>query len=239
LNRRGQRDYWDEHIESWSSSAYGSSETLPWLERLATPFRGHLRARRSYAVEVISQRRPRTILELGCGTGELLASLPDRQPIRRYVGVDISPVAIEKARARRYGVDLRGEPEFLVSSLENLDPTVHRGFDLVLGLGLTPYLNDGEIGQLAVLVGSSPFLFDFHASGPSLQNAMHWVYRRLVGFPFYRLFRPDEISRLFRNHGLEDFDLKTHQGLSFLQRLPDRGPGSKDRRLTPGAGPST
>ncbi len=219
MSRSGQKEYWNDHIEAWDASAYGQMGSLPLLERLATPFRGHLRDRRDYAVGAILRTAPRAILELGCGTGELLAGLPAELALERYVGVDVSRVAIEKARSRRYAVALASEPEFLVSSIDELDPAPYRDFDLVLGLGLTPYLNDDELEKLVALVEDRPFLFDYHASGASLQNLLHWVYRRLVSFPFYRLFDADEIGSIIREAGIADFEVVRHKRLSFVQRL--------------------
>jgi SAM-dependent methyltransferase len=223
MSRSGQKEYWNDHIESWDASAYGRAGSLPLLERLATPLRGHLKDRRDYAIGVVLHTAPRAILELGCGTGELLAGLPAELALERYVGVDVSRVAIEKARSRRYAVALASEPEFLVSSIGELDSAPYRGFDLVLGLGLTPYLKDDELEKLVTLVGDRPFLFDYHASGASLQNLLHWIYRRLVNFPFYRLFDADEIGSVIRQAGIADFEVVEHKRLSFVQRLPAGG----------------
>jgi SAM-dependent methyltransferase len=220
MSGSGQKEYWNDHIEAWDASAYEQAAPLPWLERLATPFRGHLRERRNYAVGAILRTAPRAILELGCGTGELLGSLPAGFGLERYVGVDVSCVAIEKARSRRYAPTLASEPEFLVSSIDAFDPAPYRDFDMVLALGLTPYLENDELEKLVSLVADRPFLLDYHASGVSLQNLLHWVYRRLVGFPFYRLFAADEIAAIVRGAGVADFEIVRHQRLSFVQRLP-------------------
>ena len=215
-----QRDYWDAHIADWDASAYEQKPSLPWLERFATPFRGLLRARRDYAAALLARAGCRSVLELGCGTGELLASLPASSKLDRYVGVDISRVAIDKARARTYAVTLATPPDFRASSIAELDTSAGEGFDLVLGLGITPYLSDEEFERLAQLIGPAAFVLDYHAAGLTPKNALHWVYRKLVRFPFYRLFSDDEIAGLLGRLGVEDFEIAKEPGLSFVQRLP-------------------
>jgi len=71
--------------EAYRTGAYDFVETLAMAPRLGAiaAYVGHLGARR--------------VLDLGCGTGLLLAYL---DPAIAYVGMDISPTAIDSARAR-------------------------------------------------------------------------------------------------------------------------------------------
>lgn len=216
----GQRGYWNEHIASWDASAYGQDEALPLIERIATPFRGHLGERRNFGVAFLELTRPRSVLELGCGTGELLAQVPPDLALERYVGVDISEVAIEKARARSLSLAGGGAPEFMVSSMADLDVDALGDFDVVLGMGLTPYLLPDELDKFLAIIARGGFLFDYHCKGPTLQNTMHWVYRKVVKFPSYRLFDDAEIASLLRGAGIEGFEIVKHRGQSFAQRRP-------------------
>jgi trans-aconitate 2-methyltransferase len=59
---------------------------------------------------------PRTVTDLGCGSGELTATLADRWPTARVTGLDSSPEMIEKARA------LRTPAEFSVADLRDFKP---------------------------------------------------------------------------------------------------------------------
>ncbi|WP_324651276.1 methyltransferase domain-containing protein [Georgenia sp. H159] len=47
----------------------------------------------------VGAREPRAVVDLGCGTGELTASLLDRWPDAQVVGVDSSPEMVAAARA--------------------------------------------------------------------------------------------------------------------------------------------
>ena len=74
--------------EAYRTGAYDFVEELAMAPRLGAiaAYVQHLGVRR--------------VLDLGCGTGLLLAYLP---PAVGYVGIDISPTAIESARARFQG----------------------------------------------------------------------------------------------------------------------------------------
>jgi len=80
------------------------------------------------ACELVRLAAPASVLEVGCGGGELAACLFGREEERRpiaYVGVDISPAQVEAARAR-----LPGQTA-LTASAYNL-PFPDGSFDLVM-----------------------------------------------------------------------------------------------------------
>ena len=71
--------------EAYRTGAYDLIETLDFSARIAVQ------------AGYVSCRQARSVLDIGCGTGELLKYL---NPDIRYVGMDISPTAIETARQR-------------------------------------------------------------------------------------------------------------------------------------------
>lgn len=71
--------------EAYRTGAYDVIETLHFSPRIAV--------QAGYAIS----RQARSVLDIGCGTGELLKYLPADTV---YVGMDISPTAVETARAR-------------------------------------------------------------------------------------------------------------------------------------------
>ena len=62
--------------------------------------------------------QPMSLHDLGCGYGALLDHLADRHPAAsiRYVGSDVSPEMIRRARRRRHLPGSPGFPEFIVAS---------------------------------------------------------------------------------------------------------------------------
>jgi SAM-dependent methyltransferase len=214
-----QRAYWNKRIAAWDSSTYGRTRALPWIERVAGLFRANLRARQAHALDALRQAAPSRVLELGCGTGELFFGLQPRSSLERYVGVDISSVAIEQALARPTGAGI--VPQFVCSSLQDLDPTLFADFDFVLALGLWPYLTDPEVSILAGLIRGKRFLLDYHLAGGTLWNLMHAYYRSVAKHPFYRMHSDRGISQLLRANGVDAFSIVHHRGIAFVQHLGD------------------
>lgn len=69
-----------------------------------------------------------TVLDVGCGTGQLLRRAADRFPDAELVGIDPAPGMVRQAQA---AVPSNGHFEFLNASAENL-PFPDASFDLVL-----------------------------------------------------------------------------------------------------------
>jgi SAM-dependent methyltransferase len=74
------------------------------------------------------------ILDIGCGTAELLSLLPADAD---YTGFDMSPAYIEAAR-RRYG----GRGRFLCAKADAFVP--EDGFDIAMAFGVLHHLDDAE-----------------------------------------------------------------------------------------------
>jgi len=113
--------------------------------------------RRTYAREHLRAKPGHRVLDLGCGTGDMLEFLPDV----RYVGYDISPVYIEHAR-ERFGA--RGD--FRCAPVTE-DLAVEAGsFDLVIAHGVLHHLDDPtatgllRVARRALVAGGRLVTFD-------------------------------------------------------------------------------
>ncbi|MEV0608586.1 trans-aconitate 2-methyltransferase [Polymorphospora rubra] len=79
-------------MTSWDPTTY-----LRYTDERARPFVD--------LVARIGAERPRAVVDLGCGPGNLTATLAARWPYARIVGVDSAPEMVERARTEVPGVD--------------------------------------------------------------------------------------------------------------------------------------
>lgn len=98
------------------------------------------RARKRLIRDHIRPRPDDHLLDIGCGTGELLKYLPANV---HYIGFDLSPDYINAAR-KRYGD--RGR--FECSDVADFEPANLFGVDLVLAIGVLHHLDDDQVIRL-------------------------------------------------------------------------------------------
>lgn len=101
------------------------SDAPTWIKRLVWNAK-HAGARLAAPADIVSrllERRVTSVLDMGCGTGDLYRSLRDRGWTGSYTGVDISDAAI--LRARRIGP----EAEWIAAPLECFRP--NRSYDAI------------------------------------------------------------------------------------------------------------
>lgn len=122
-----------------TTSGIRSLLSLPFAHRLFQKMVGVTRTRRALAAEYIQARPGDRVLDIGCGTAEILDYLPDVQ----YVGFDQSAPYIESAR-RRHG----GRGTFFDRDVNALSPEEIGDFDRILALGILHHLDDTEVRKL-------------------------------------------------------------------------------------------
>lgn len=142
----GQELRYSEHTqdEAYRSGAYDVIESLQFSPRIAVQ------------AGFVIHRRARSVLDVGCGTGELLKYL-DRDI--HYVGIDVSPTAIGIAE-RRYGD--RPDAEFHAASFRQWQsPREHYDCIVWAGIGRT-WTRGGRKGDkrdwLDILLSLNRFL---------------------------------------------------------------------------------
>lgn len=77
---------------------------------------------------------PKTIAEIGCGAGGILASMRDLRPAARYSGYEISPQAYAIAAAR--------QADGLEYHLEDMTVTGASGFDVLMAIDVFEHVPD-------------------------------------------------------------------------------------------------
>lgn len=96
-------------------------------------------ARLAYARDYLRVRPGERVLDIGCGTGDILRYLP---PVS-YVGYDLSPTYIQRAR-ERFGD--RGE--FHCRAVDDDLAGADASFDLAIAHGVLHHLDDNEAASL-------------------------------------------------------------------------------------------
>ncbi len=124
--------------------------------------RASLREARTAAVlAALRESGARSVLDLGCGDGRLLALLRAEPQLRRIVGVDASAAALSRA-ARRLGMDemaprQRERIQLLQGALTYRDRRL-AGYDAAVLMEVIEHVDPGRLGALeqAVLGGAAP-----------------------------------------------------------------------------------
>jgi trans-aconitate 2-methyltransferase len=133
----------------------------------------------------IGARNPGYVVDLGCGPGQLTASLAQRWPDTTVLGIDSSAEMIEAATAAGYGGgDFRGRLSFMVGDVRDFKPD--RPVDVIISNAVLQWVP----GHVSLL----PRWADYLASGGWLafqlpgnfDQPSHTVLRELAGSDHWR-----------------------------------------------------
>lgn len=117
---------------------------LPAAYRLTQSLLGARGARDRIVTRFVRPRSGEAILDVGCGTGDILGHLPEGV---RYHGIDLHGPYVEAARAR-WGS--RGEFEH--AGVEEVSERDVGTYDVVLATGLLHHLDDDSAAKLVTLI---------------------------------------------------------------------------------------
>jgi 2-polyprenyl-3-methyl-5-hydroxy-6-metoxy-1,4-benzoquinol methylase len=152
-----------------------------------------------FATLLLRHLPARSVLDVGCGDGKLLAAVARVAPGTRALGIDSSPAALRAARARgvdALGIDLVSTRRGAVDEIAaGLDP-----FELAVSLETVEHIPSWHAAKLLRLVTVAPIVV-FSAARPGQGGTLHvnerpaeyWVARfRRLG---YRLHPANEEFR--------------------------------------------
>jgi SAM-dependent methyltransferase len=124
------------------NSGLRSILALPWVYRLFGHVLGSEANKQWFIDDVLCLRDGQKLVDVGCGPADIL----DRLPGVEYVGLDISDVYIQAAKAK---FKTRGGAKFLSGSVEDWtrDPLTHEA-DVVLANGVLHHVDDDEAKKI-------------------------------------------------------------------------------------------
>jgi SAM-dependent methyltransferase len=115
------------------------------------------------ADSIVRDLAPRTVIDVGCGTGALLAALQERG--RVVSGLEYADAAIDLCRRRRLNVQ-----RF------DIESDIYRGdemFDVAICMEVAEHLPQQHAGRLVELLTSLSNMVVFTAAGPGQDGADH------------------------------------------------------------------
>lgn len=134
------------------------------------------------------------VIDVGCGTGENAIMFASEG--HRVLGVDSSPLAIQKASAK--AKERKSRAEFMVADALDL-PSIGRNFDAAIDCGLFHVFSDSERGsfakslQGALSPGGTYFMLCFSDREPSDWGGPRRVTKEEIRSTFSRGWRVDWI----------------------------------------------
>lgn len=95
---------------------------------------------------LLEKNKELKILDIGCGTGQLIKEISDKYKMVNYLGIDVAENMIDIAKKNNKGKNIK----FKISSIETFD-TVDR-YDIIICTHAFPYFPDKE-GMIKKIAG--------------------------------------------------------------------------------------
>jgi small RNA 2'-O-methyltransferase len=136
--------------------------------------------------EAVLESGAASILDLGCGDGDLMVRLVDEPGIERIVGVDLCRASLDRLRTRLAAIDGNGpgKVHLILGSMSEADPAL-RGFDCAVLIETIEHVDPDRLSGLerAVFSGMRP-----RTVVVTTPNA---EFNPLLGVPARRFRHPD------------------------------------------------
>lgn len=149
----------------------------------------------TYCVEILRASPPTSVLDLGCGTGALLADVSEAYSLERVVGVDFSASSIALAEARWPD---RKTYTFECGAVEHSRALAER-YDAVLAIGLFDYLQFDEtlLGRM-LRAASQTLIVTLPRRRLGLQRLARRCWLGMHGVTLWA-YDQEEMDRIFRS----------------------------------------
>lgn len=117
-------------------------------------------------IPLLDERPELKILDIGCGTGQILNEVSSTHPMVDYLGIDVANNMIELAKENNKGANIK----FIVSSIEDFKSDGK--FDIILCTHAFPYFPNKEemLKKMANLCNEKGELIIVNSSSNSLKD---------------------------------------------------------------------
>lgn len=163
--------FWNRKILGWEDKKYKlrRNSIARWSD-----VNSSVKFRMKVATEVLQKvAKDRTIVEWGCGSALMMKQIL-AAGAKKYIGIDISPVAIERARLRAHELgDFSDRVELICGDVRGLEKI---NADVCVSLGLLDWLKPEEIIKVLKQCEAEFFLHSFSEKRASVAQALHTGY---------------------------------------------------------------
>ena len=190
-------EFWNSKIIEWEKNRYS--------KRVHSIISGSVNNRMLIAFNMLKHcSRDLVVVEAGCGTARLMPLLLE-SGVRKYIGIDFSPCAIEAARERAKELGVFSRIDLIQEDITKLKMIKA---DLCFSLGLFDWLTDQEICFLLNNIKTRYYLHSFSEKRMNIQQALHRIYVYLkYGYKtktyIPRYYEREQIDSISTQCGLE------------------------------------
>ncbi len=166
------------------------------------PVRGLIQKRlEAPRLQRLCKGRTETVLEIGCGQGVGAGIIHDLFSPREYVGIDLDPKMIERARRKQNGLS---NARFLQGDAAKLSFT-DNNFDLTVDFGIIhhiPNWRDALVELHRVLKTNGEFVFE-ELPVETWERGIGKLLKKLLKHPYNEMFRQREFVHELEGLGFE------------------------------------
>lgn len=166
------------------------------------PIRGLIQKRlEAPRLKRLCNGRSGTILEIGCGQGVGARIICDLFSPRAYVGIDLDPKMIERARKREHGLE---NAVFLQGDAANL-PFTDSTFDLAIDFGIIHHIPNwrAALAELHRTLKTNGEVFFEELPVETWERGIGRPLKRILDHPYKEMFREHEFVGELERLGFE------------------------------------
>jgi len=154
----------------------------------------------SQAVAALKLTGPARLLDVGCGTGELIRLARERFPHAAYVGVDVTPAMLDVAREKFRTV---AGVSFQLAAAEAL-PFADESFEAVVSCNMLHHVRavEAALREWARVLRPRGQLILVDWCRDAWHARLAHLYLRLVKRSYVKMYRADELTVLLPTLGL-------------------------------------